>query len=69
MDEGQNWPYVWTRDTAYSALLSLAAIDPKRTVNSLLFKTSHLKPEVIRQLPNDHGNGMISDVQIVQDTG
>ncbi len=41
---GENWPYVWTRDTAYAALLSLAAVDPQRTVNSLLFKTARLKP-------------------------
>jgi hypothetical protein len=59
---GENWPYVWTRDTAYAALLSLAAVDPQRTVNSLLFKTARLKPAATT-------NHSAAELHIVQDTG
>ncbi len=61
---GENWPYVWTRDTAYAALLSLAAVDPQRTVNSLLFKTARLKPAAAAAA--DHS---AAELHIVQDTG
>jgi hypothetical protein len=57
---------VWTRDTAYAALLSLAAIDPARTVNSLLFKTARLKPAVVSEAMIGRSP---SDIHIVQDTG
>lgn len=61
-ETGENWPYVWTRDTAYAALLSLAAVDPQRTVNSLLFKTARLKPAAA-------ADRSAAELHIVQDTG
>lgn len=54
-ETGEKWNYVWTRDTAYSMQLGLAAIDPIRAKNSLLFKVS----------PRRSGTGD----EIVQDTG
>ena len=56
---GEKWTYVWTRDLAYSVNLALAGFDPKRSVSSLLFKTSELKNSV-----GDKGHS-----QIIQDTG
>jgi hypothetical protein len=56
---GELWTYVWTRDLAYSTYLALAGFDPQRAVNSLLFKTSIIKPSVAGGLTN----------QIIQDTG
>jgi hypothetical protein len=56
---GEFWTYVWTRDLAYSVNLALAGFDPQRSVNSLLFKTSVLKPSVAGGFTN----------QIIQDTG
>ncbi|HEU5059448.1 MAG TPA: hypothetical protein VFU21_23100, partial [Kofleriaceae bacterium] len=54
-ETGKLWTYVWTRDTAYSMDLGLAALDPVRARNSLEFKLSERR-----------GGG---DLQIVQDTG
>ena len=61
---GELWHYVWTRDLAYAAHLGLAWLDPERTVNSLLFKTSAFREGVapVPGLPAD-------STQIVQDTG
>ena len=56
---GEFWTYVWTRDLSYSVNLALAGFDPGRAVNSLLFKTSALKPSVLGGVTN----------QIIQDTG
>ena len=56
---GEFWKYVWTRDLSYSLQLGLAGFDPARAVNSLLFKSSGLKPSVSGGVAN----------QIVQDTG
>jgi hypothetical protein len=56
---GEFWTYVWTRDLSYSVYLSLAEFDPPRAVNSLLFKTSVIKPSVRGGFTN----------QIIQDTG
>lgn len=56
---GELWTYVWTRDLAYSVNLALGGFDPQRAVNSLLFKTSVLKPSVVGGFTN----------QIIQDTG
>jgi hypothetical protein len=56
---GEFWTYVWTRDLSYSVNLALAGFDPDRAVNSLLFKTSALKPSV---------RGVVTN-QIIQDTG
>ena len=58
-ETGQFWPYLWTRDLAYSMNLALGGFDPQRAVNSLLFKTSVLKPSVKGGFTN----------QIIQDTG
>lgn len=56
---GERWPYVWTRDLAYSLNLALAGFDPARAASSLLFKTSGLKSSVSDGFRN----------QIIQDTG
>ena len=56
---GEFWTYVWTRDLSYSVNLALAGFDPDRAVDSLLFKTSALKPSVLGGVTN----------QIIQDTG
>src|SRR6185295_12513822 len=48
--------YVWTRDTAYSVDLGLAALDPARALRSLDFKTSRRR-------------GGAGALEIVQDTG
>ncbi|WP_315092781.1 MGH1-like glycoside hydrolase domain-containing protein [uncultured Cellulomonas sp.] len=53
---GKDWSYVWTRDVAYSADLGLAALDPERMRDTLLFKLSERRD----------GSG---GTQIVQDTG
>lgn len=54
-ETGRKWKYVWTRDTAYSVHLGLAAVDPARSRGSLEFKLSERR-----------GGG---DPEIVQDTG
>ena len=60
---GEKWAYVWTRDLSYSADLSLALLDPARTVNSLAFKTSPFRRGLAPAgLP-------AASCQIVQDTG
>jgi hypothetical protein len=56
-ETGEKWRYVWTRDTAFAVDLGLAALDPKRSMSSLLFKVSAPR------------NGSASHEQIVQDTG
>ena len=57
---GQDWTYVWTRDTAYAIDLGLAQINPQVAKNSLLFKISTHRDPV--------GAGPGS-TEIVQDTG
>lgn len=54
-ETGRLWKFVWTRDTAYAVDLGLAALDPRRSRNSLEFKVS------------DRRTG--ADPQIIQDTG
>jgi hypothetical protein len=56
---GEFWTYVWTRDLSYSVYLALAQFDSQRAINSLLFKTSILKPSIVGGYRN----------QIIQDTG
>jgi len=58
-ETGEKWHYVWTRDLAYALDLGLAAVDPPRARESLLFKTSELKSAVAGGL----------SPQIIQDTG
>lgn len=54
---GQLWTYVWTRDTSYAMDLGLAALDPKRAQNSLLFKLSELRSGGQEQIVQDTGSG------------
>jgi hypothetical protein len=63
-ETGEKWTYVWTRDLAYGADLGLAALDPERVVNALLFKTSAFRAGV--EVPTTLPPG---STQIVQDTG
>ncbi|HEY8073857.1 MAG TPA: hypothetical protein VIF62_07105 [Labilithrix sp.] len=54
-ETGRKWTYVWTRDTAYSTDLGLAALDPTRARSSLEYKLSERRG----------GGGL----EVVQDTG
>jgi len=56
-ETGRLWKYVWTRDTSYSAALGLAAIDPLRTKNSLLFKLSPRRDGSRPEIVQDTGTG------------
>lgn len=56
-ETGRKWPWVWTRDTAYAVHLGLAAIDPVRARNSLIFKTSERRAGGDRQVVQDTGSG------------
>ncbi|MBR4490665.1 hypothetical protein IKP13_08535, partial [bacterium] len=57
-ETGENWHYVWTRDTAYAVHSAIAFLEPQKSKNSLEFKISERKSAV--------GGG---NMQIVQDTG
>jgi hypothetical protein len=46
-ETGEKWHYVWTRDISYAVDLGLAAIDPRRSLNSLLFKTSGIRADLL----------------------
>jgi alpha-glucosidase len=46
-ETGEKWHYVWTRDISYSVDLGLAALDPRRALNSLLFKTSGIRADLL----------------------
>lgn len=63
-ETGEKWNYVWTRDLSYALDLGLAGLDPRRAVDSLLFKTGTLRPGV--PVPPELPPG---STQIVQDTG
>lgn len=56
-ETGRLWNYVWTRDTAYAAHLSLASMDPLRTRNSLAFKLSARRDGSNPQIVQDTGTG------------
>jgi hypothetical protein len=56
-ETGRKWNYVWTRDTAYAVDLGLAALEPLRSRNSLLFKTSSLRSGEMNQIVQDTGSG------------
>ena len=61
-ETGEKWPYVWTRDISYAIDLGLASVDPKRALNSLLFKTSGIRADAL--------GGQLTPVTVVaQDTG
>ncbi len=55
---GKQWPFVWTRDLAYSTDLALWRFDPARARRSLLFKLSDVR------VP-----GVPQGLYVVQDTG
>ena len=61
-ETGAKWHYVWTRDLSYALDLGLGYLDPERARNSLLFKTSPLRPELIAR-------GMAPVHVALQDTG
>ncbi len=65
-ETGAKWHYVWTRDLAYAAWLGLGFVDPQRVRNSLLFKTSSLRPGVNKAAAVA---GSADGLQIIQDTG
>lgn len=56
-ETGEKWNYVWTRDTAYAMHLGLAAMDPVRAKNSLLFKVSSRRNGVGDEIVQDTGTG------------
>ena len=56
-ETGRLWTYVWTRDTSYSVDLGLAAVDPLRARNSLLFKLSERRGGGGEQIVQDTGTG------------
>lgn len=56
-ETGRLWKYVWTRDTSYSVDLSLAALDPTRSLNSMLFKLSERRGGGGEQIVQDTGTG------------
>lgn len=56
-ETGRLWNYVWTRDTAYSVDLGLAAIDPTRSLNSLSFKLSDRRGGGSSEIVQDTGTG------------
>ncbi|MCV5216322.1 hypothetical protein OFC53_34370, partial [Escherichia coli] len=59
-ETGAKWHYVWTRDLAYAADLSLALMNPTRVQNGLNFKLSAFRDTTDQQYDGE---------QIVQDTG
>jgi len=61
-ETGAKWHYVWTRDLSYSLDLGLGYLDPQRASNSLLFKTSKVRPELIAR-------GITPIEVALQDTG
>ncbi len=61
-ETGAKWHYVWTRDLSYSLDLGLSYLDPERARNSLLFKTSKVRPELIAR-------GLAQTEVALQDTG
>ncbi|MBU2222951.1 MAG: Six-hairpin glycosidase-like protein [Gammaproteobacteria bacterium] len=61
-ETGAKWHYVWTRDLSYSLDLGLGYLDPERATNSLLFKTSKVRPELIAR-------GVDATEVALQDTG
>jgi hypothetical protein len=61
-ETGERWNYVWTRDISYSADLGLGYLDPRRVLNSLFFKTSDVRPELL-------GTRIKPVTVVAQDTG
>lgn len=61
-ETGEQWHFVWTRDTAYAVDLSLALVDPVRAMSSLLFKTGDKRIET-------DGALVSAGPEMVQDTG
>jgi glycogen debranching enzyme len=61
-ETGAKWHYVWTRDLSYALDLGFGYLDPERARNSLLFKTSKVRPELIAR-------GVAPTEVALQDTG
>jgi len=61
-ETGAKWNYVWTRDLSYALDLGLGSLDPARARQSLLFKTSAVRPELIAR-------GINNTEVALQDTG
>lgn len=61
-ETGEKWNYVWTRDLSYSIDLTLGYQDPSRAIESLLFKTSAVRPELVAR-------GVSPTTVALQDTG
>ena len=61
-ETGAKWHYVWTRDLSYALDLGFGYLDPERASNSLLFKTSNVRPELIAR-------GVAPIEVALQDTG
>jgi hypothetical protein len=61
-ETGERWHYVWTRDLSYAADLGLGYLDPHRVLNSLLFKTSDVRPDLL-------GARIKPAALVAQDTG
>ncbi|HME40279.1 MAG TPA: hypothetical protein VKG63_15090 [Steroidobacteraceae bacterium] len=59
---GEKWPYVWTRDISYAVDLGLASLDPRRALDSLLFKTSSVRADLLSE-------GVRQVNVVAQDTG
>jgi len=56
-ETGLFWTYIWTRDISYAVHLSLATIDPIRSLNSLNFKLSEIRAGGNQQIIQDTGTG------------
>jgi hypothetical protein len=61
-ETGEKWHYVWTRDISYAVDLGLATIDPRRSLNSLLFKTSGIRAALL-------SDRLAPATVVAQDTG
>ena len=61
-ETGAKWHYVWTRDLSYALDLGFGYLDPERASNSLLFKTSKIRPELVAR-------GIPQTEVALQDTG
>ncbi|MEQ8384969.1 MAG: hypothetical protein RH949_21660 [Coleofasciculus sp. A1-SPW-01] len=56
-ETGLFWTYIWTRDISYAVHLSLATLDPIRSLNSLNFKLSEIRAGGNQQIIQDTGTG------------
>ena len=67
---GVKWPFVWTRDSAYSIDLALGWLDPARARRTLEFKLSPPRVDAAgKPLPESRISSPESPLYVVQDTG